>query len=232
MRSLCKKSPEDVTAVTVRGSRDFSSGLSFPHAGRSDVFEVEGRARFRAQESSPLAPLLLRWRGEGRRILAMPKWKKTLMARALRRRETYTEKIAWHILRRHGLLNLKFRRQFVFRGFILDFYCHEHKLGVEIDGGIHETQKRYDAFRQWILESHGLKFVRVSAEELERNPEILVTRILQAIASPTKPSLLPPPAKQEGGRGGGPLTSSLLSPPRSRSDNVEGPGSLPRRRPG
>ncbi len=207
MQGRCKNFPSSVTAVTVRPGRLAAAGLSFPHASRSDFFVVEECARFRAQESSPLAPLLLRRRGEGRRVLAMPKWKKTLMARALRRRETYTEKIAWHILRRHGILNLKFRRQFVVRGFILDFYCHEHKLAVEIDGSIHETQKRYDAFRQWILEGHGLKFVRVSAEELERNPEILVTRILQAITSSKSPPPHPPPPSRservEGGRGGG-----------------------------
>jgi very-short-patch-repair endonuclease len=64
-------------------------------------------------------------------------------------------------------------------------------LAVEIDGGIHESQKEYDAARQAVLEREGLRFVRVSAEELETNPEILATRILKAIAPPTKTVPLP-----------------------------------------
>lgn len=139
----------------------------------------------------------------------MPKIAKTRFARFLRERETFTEKIAWNMLRNGRFLELKFRRQFVYRGFILDFYCHKHSLAIEIDGSIHEHRKVYDAARQTILRREGLKFVRVTAEEVELNPEILLDRIRAAIASPKTVSTFPPPPSQsdkvEGGKGGGVL---------------------------
>jgi very-short-patch-repair endonuclease len=121
----------------------------------------------------------------------MPKFAKTLRARELRQHETYTEGLAWNLLRGGRLLGLKFRRQFVFRGFILDFYCYKHNLAVEVDGGIHEHLKSYDEARQAILERHGLRFVRISANELETSPEKLLDMIRAVIESSTTASSHP-----------------------------------------
>src|SRR6185369_4893769 len=71
------------------------------------------------------------------------------LARALRRAATPSEKRVWEILRdrrRHGL---KFRRQQVVRGFVVDFYCAAHRLAVELDGGIHDEtdQRSWDSER-------------------------------------------------------------------------------------
>jgi very-short-patch-repair endonuclease len=202
--------PESVTAVTHPVSENASSAVSFPAwlqlqwASWAFLTCAAGRAAL-----LPPSPLLLRWRGEGHLGLGMPKIAKTRFARYLRERETFTEKIAWNMLRRHGVLNLKFRRQFVFRGFILDFYCHKHNLAIEIDGGIHIHRKHYDAARQAILEREGLKFVRITGEEIELNPEILLDRIRAAIASSKTKSTSPPPPSRselvEGGEGGGAL---------------------------
>jgi len=50
------------------------------------------------------------------------------------------------------------------RFFIADFYCHEAKLVIEIDGGIHETQKEYDEMREQIIKLLGYKVIRFSNE--------------------------------------------------------------------
>ncbi len=199
-----KNLPSPVTPVTSPSCRIHRAGVCFSHGLKNTSLRRQlSRARRGAQKSSPLAPLQRSWRGEGLKGFIVPKnFAKTLFARELRRSETFTEKIAWNMLRRGSFMNLKFRRQFVFRGFILDFYCFEHKLAVEIDGGIHEHQKEYDAKRQAILERHGLRFVRITAEELESNPQELLNRIRAVITSPKTPSTFPPPP--------------------SRSDKVEG----------
>lgn len=130
----------------------------------------------------------------------MPKFAKTLRARELRQHETYTEALAWNMLRDHRCFGLKFRRQFVFRGFILDFYCRRHKLAIEIDGDIHEHRKSYDAKRQAILERHGLRFVRISARDFEERPQRLLDMIRATIESshPSPPACV---ARVERGRG-------------------------------
>jgi very-short-patch-repair endonuclease len=50
-------------------------------------------------------------------------------------------------------MKLKFRRQHVIEGFVVDFFCHRLNLAVEIDGWVHERQKGYDRFRDNILKS-------------------------------------------------------------------------------
>jgi very-short-patch-repair endonuclease len=61
-------------------------------------------------------------------------------AKQMRHFPTEVEERAWEILRDRRLLELKFRRQQVIRGFIVDFYCAEHHLAIELDGPVHETQ--------------------------------------------------------------------------------------------
>lgn len=107
--------------------------------------------------------------------------RKIAFSKELRQRSTYTEQIAWNLLRDRRCFGLKFRRQYGISGFIIDFCCFEKRLAVEIDGGIHEQQREYDAARQRILEGEGLRFVRITAEELETNPEELLNRIRAAL---------------------------------------------------
>ena len=71
-------------------------------------------------------------------------YKKKLFARELRKESTPAEKIVWEHLRNRKFNNLKFRRQHVIHGFVIDFYCHELSLALEIDGDVHLKQKDYD----------------------------------------------------------------------------------------
>ncbi len=53
-------------------------------------------------------------------------------------------------------MNLKFRRQHVIEGFVVDFYCHDLRLAIEIDGKVHDRQREYDEIRQTLIEGEGL----------------------------------------------------------------------------
>ena len=90
-------------------------------------------------------------------------------ARQLRRRLTPSELLLWAQLRDRRFDGLKFRRQHPIGPFVLDFYCDELRVAVEVDGGIHArpAQARYDAARQSLLEDEGIRVVRVRAEDVE-----------------------------------------------------------------
>jgi very-short-patch-repair endonuclease len=88
---------------------------------------------------------------------------KAAMARQLRRHATDAEARAWDILRGRKLFGLKFRRQQAVAGFVVDFYCAELRLALEIDGAVHDEPARAasDAGRDEILRTWGLVVLRV-----------------------------------------------------------------------
>jgi len=63
---------------------------------------------------------------------------KTQFAKELRKDQTKAEEIVWREIRNRKFLGLRFKRQFIIEGFIVDFYCDEFALAIEIDGRIHE----------------------------------------------------------------------------------------------
>lgn len=75
------------------------------------------------------------------------------LARELRRSATDAERRAWEVLRDRRCLGLKFRRQQVIRGFIVDFYCAELRLAIELDGGVHDDPEQIfrDTLRDMLL---------------------------------------------------------------------------------
>ena len=81
-------------------------------------------------------------------------------AKELRREMTPAEKILWQEVRAKKL-GVRFRRQQVIAGFIVDFYCHKSALVVEVDGDIHDLQKDEDARREKALSELGLRLVRL-----------------------------------------------------------------------
>ena len=99
---------------------------------------------------------------------------KIQQARALRQDMTPAEKVLWQELRRNKL-GLRFRRQQVVAGYIVDFYCHSASLIIEVDGEIHREQQAYDARRDKILENMGLRVLRYSNEDvLQGLPKVLI----------------------------------------------------------
>ena len=97
-------------------------------------------------------------------------------ARELRHAETEAEKRLWTLLRNRQLKGKKFRRQHAFADFVLDFYCHECKLAVELDGNIHTEieQRQYDAARTNLLNEYGIKVIRFwNNEVMKKNKKVL-----------------------------------------------------------
>jgi very-short-patch-repair endonuclease len=97
-------------------------------------------------------------------------------ARINRKAPTATEAIMWEKLRGKKINGHKFRRQHPINTFIADFYCHEKKLIVEIDGEYHfqDDQPQYDAWRTETLESLGITVIRFSNYEVENEIEKVI----------------------------------------------------------
>ncbi|WP_110975991.1 endonuclease domain-containing protein [Acinetobacter sp. WCHAc060042] len=83
-------------------------------------------------------------------------------AKIMRTNATDAEHLMWQLLRAKRFMNLKFRRQHVIAPYIVDFYCHEIGLVIELDGSQHGTDdgKEYDAERTKFLEALDLTVVR------------------------------------------------------------------------
>jgi len=83
-------------------------------------------------------------------------------ARTLRVQHTDAERLFWHLLRDRRFCGVKFRRQHPFDRFILDYYCHDARFAIELDGGGHndQEQKAYDNERTSLLESAGIRVLR------------------------------------------------------------------------
>ena len=105
-------------------------------------------------------------------------------ARELRQPLTPQENKLWQRLRGKQLDGLKFRRQHPIYRFILDFYCPQQKLVIEIDGDAHAEpeQQRYDQARAEWLEQRGLRVIRFTNREVETNLEGVLMTIAQACA--------------------------------------------------
>jgi len=99
-------------------------------------------------------------------------------SKELRREMTSAETILWKELKANKLNGLHFRRQQIIDRFIVDFYCHQHELVVEVDGGIHDLQKEHDAERETYLIARGFRILRFRNEEVENNLQGVLRKIL------------------------------------------------------
>jgi very-short-patch-repair endonuclease len=108
-------------------------------------------------------------------------------ARQLRKRETRGEQILWQALRNRKAGGRKFRRQQPIGAFVVDFFCSSERLVVEIDGPIHNDLREADAERQAIIESTGVRFVRLSSELAASNVQEALRQIEAAFGSTMPP---------------------------------------------
>jgi very-short-patch-repair endonuclease len=92
-------------------------------------------------------------------------------ARQLRQDASNAEQVLWSRLRDRSILGVKFRRQQVLAGYILDFYCHQAKLAVELDGGQHDEPdgRSRDAHRDAVLRRLGVIVLRFWNNEVLTN---------------------------------------------------------------
>jgi adenine-specific DNA-methyltransferase len=115
--------------------------------------------------------------------------------RELRQNATDAEQLLWKVLRNRQVCNAKFRRQYLFRTYILDFYCPEIKLAIELDGGQHLEQEGYDRRRTEELNSYGIRMVRFWNHEVLQHLEDVVKEIWKAVEDESKdPEPSPPPS--------------------------------------
>ena len=117
--------------------------------------------------------------------MAAPKYDKLTLARAraLRASEAPAEAKLWAMLRGRRL-RAKFRRQQPIGTFIVDFFCAEARLIVEVDGPSHETRGAYDARRTAWLEGQGYRVVRLTNEQVHQRPEEVYRVLADALDSP------------------------------------------------
>src|ERR1035437_368852 len=82
-------------------------------------------------------------------------------ARQLRQNSTLSEVLLWNEIKKKSM-GYEFHRQVPIDEYIVDFFCHELLLAIEIDGSSHDYSFNYDNERQTILEMKGIKIVRYS----------------------------------------------------------------------
>ncbi|TAL66326.1 MAG: DUF559 domain-containing protein [Bacteroidetes bacterium] len=99
-------------------------------------------------------------------IYYIPKLKEK--ARKLRNESTFSEILLWLKIKTKSL-GYEFHRQVPIDEYIVDFYCHELRLAIEIDGCSHNHKYDYDLRRQKRLESLGVKFIRFDDMDVKRN---------------------------------------------------------------
>src|SRR5689334_11431277 len=87
---------------------------------------------------------------------------------------TSAEAMLWLGLRRRLVAGLKFRRQHILAGYVVDFYCPALRLVVEVDGGVHDAQRARDAQRTFHLAKLGVRVLRLpTAAVLADRPSVL-----------------------------------------------------------
>ena len=103
-------------------------------------------------------------------------------AEILRKRMTEAEKIVWERVCKNQL-GVKVRRQHPIWKFIADFYCHELKLIIEIDGGIHlaAENKEYDIGRDITLGEFGIQIIRFTNDQVMKETDNVIVQIKRTI---------------------------------------------------
>jgi very-short-patch-repair endonuclease len=112
------------------------------------------------------------------------------LARQMRREPTPAENILWQRLRNRQLGGYRFRQQQPIDRFIVDFYCSDAHLVVEVDGSIHQYTHEEDALRTEYLESLGLKVIRFTNDEIMSSLAVVLRTTLTELQHAKKaPSL-------------------------------------------
>ena len=119
-----------------------------------------------------------------------PKVRKLGRARELRKTQTDAELRLWKFLRNRGTAERKFRRQYAFGPYFLDFVCLEQKLVIEVDGSQHFAQSEYDDRRTAWLKERGFRVLRFWNIDVFTQTDAVMQTIFDALTAP-HPNPLP-----------------------------------------
>ena len=127
------------------------------------------------------------------------------LRQSLRNNSTAPEAILWRTLKGKQIDGLKFRRQFGLGPYVLDFYCPEIKLCIELDGEVHKSyeQSQYDEIRTRFMASNNIKVIRFENDVVYRNIEAIKETIKEhkrmwERGRPSMDQTTPTPPTQEG----------------------------------
>ncbi len=106
-----------------------------------------------------------------------------LLARKLRNNSTYAEVLLWNQLKNKKLKGYDFHRQKPILNYILDFFCHELYLAIEVDGITHDTENQQvkDKVRQSEIEALGITFLRFDDMDIKTQMDGVISEILNYV---------------------------------------------------
>lgn len=99
----------------------------------------------------------------------------------LRKNQTEAENILWQKIRNRQINNLKFHRQYSAGPYILDFFCPQIRLAIELDGDQHKDAKEYDKERELFLRDKDIITIRFWNGEVMENMEKVLKKIYDKI---------------------------------------------------
>ncbi|MFC5269967.1 endonuclease domain-containing protein [Adhaeribacter terreus] len=102
-------------------------------------------------------------------------------ARELRNNSTLSEILLWNEIKNRQMDGVQFHRQVPMLDFIVDFYSHELKIAIEIDGKSHDDKMEYDDLRQKQLEAYGVIFMRFDDMDVKRNLRWVLDEIWEQV---------------------------------------------------
>ena len=112
------------------------------------------------------------------------------LRQTLRNNATPAEAILWRALKGKQVEGLKFRRQFGIGPYVIDFYCPEIRLGIELDGGVHKTSftHEYDEMRNRFLAENRIRVLRFDNEVVYNNVEGIIEAKKMRVQTTPNPS--------------------------------------------
>lgn len=119
------------------------------------------------------------------------------VARLLRKRLTPAERFLWRHLSGKQIEGYRFRKQHPIGRYVVDFFCFEELLAIELDGGGHNAQEEYDSLRTAWMESQGIRVLRFWNNDVLTNIE----GVRQVILDTLREGLPPSQSCPSGGRG-------------------------------
>jgi len=108
------------------------------------------------------------------------------LAKEMRNNSTLSEVLLWKCIQKKKVKGYIFLRQKPLLNYIVDFYCPELNLAIEVDGSIHEYAELEDQKRQNELEQYGVHFIRFLDNHIRKNPDGAVLVIEKWITENTQ----------------------------------------------